>query len=98
MGVAFAPSGAYAYVVNHLVNQSVSIVNVATNTITRTISGFSSPEGVAISPSGSYAYVTNYNPGTISIVNIATNTITGAISGFDTPAAVVATAKCSTWS
>jgi YVTN family beta-propeller protein len=82
-GVAFSPSGAYAYVTN-INNGTVSIVNTSTNTITGTITGFDEPYGIAFSPSGAYAYVANYN-NNVSIVNTSTNTIIHTITGFDEP-------------
>ena len=60
-GVAFSPSGTYAYVTN-INSNTVVIINTATNTVVNSItSGISSPQGVAFSPSGTYAYITNCN-------------------------------------
>ena len=92
-GVAFSPSGAYAYVTNSE-GTNVVIINTASNTVSGSItSGFSTPKTIAISPSGTYAYVTNCNsscggsiPDNIVIINTASNTVTGSItSGFDYP-------------
>ena len=86
-GVAFSPSGTYAYVTNF---GNVVIVNTATNTVTGSItSSFSSPQGVAFSPSGTYAYVTNFGNNNVLIINTASNTVTGSInSGFYEPGGV----------
>ena len=83
-GVAFSPSGTYAYVAD---GTNVVIINTATNTVIGSVdsSGISYyPRGVAFSPSGTYAYVAD---GTnVVIINTATNTVTGSInSGFNTP-------------
>ena len=87
--IAIAPSGAYAYVTNKVYgNNTVSIANISTGTITGTITGFFEPSGVAIAPSGAYAYVINTGNDIISIVNTSTNTITGTITGFVSPYAV----------
>ena len=92
-GVAFSPSGTYAYVTNGN-SYNVVIINTATNSVTSSIaSGLNSPFGVAFSPSGTYAYVTNCNttclgtgPDNVVIINTATNTVTNSItSGFDKP-------------
>lgn len=65
-GVAFAPSGAYAYVA---ACGGICIINTSTKTIAGTIKGFYDASGVAFAPNGHYAYVTNYDNGTISIVS-----------------------------
>ena len=89
IGVAFSPSGTYAYVTNF--NPSnVVIIDTATNTVTNSIpSGLNGPNGVAFSPSGTYAYVVNYGSTNVAIINTATNTVTNSIiSGFSTPSGV----------
>ncbi len=103
-GVAFAPNGAYAYVVNLVSGigaPNVSIINTATNSVTGAINSNSlfNSLGVAFAPNGAYAYVTNAYSGTaphtanlygnMIIINTATNSVTGAInSGFNYPYAV----------
>ncbi len=87
-GVAFAPSGSYAYATNYNTN-NVVIINTATNTVVKAITqGFAYPQGVAFSPNGAYAYVTNLGSGNnsnVAIINTATNTVTGTITGFYFP-------------
>ena len=85
-GVAFSPSGTYAYVTNYG-SANVVIINTATNSVTGSItSGFSVPTGVSFSPSGTYAYVTNRGSENVVIINTATNSVTGSItSGFFSP-------------
>ena len=86
-GIAFSPSGTYAYVTN-MGSNTISIISTASNTVTGTISsGFSSPYGISFSPSGTYAYVANCGPscgttgnGNIVIINTATNSVTGSIT------------------
>ncbi len=95
-GVAFSPSGTYAYVTNCNSNcfgsgpDNVVIINTASNTVTGSItSGFNEPYGVAFSPSGTYAYVTSFRNNNAVIINTATNTVTGSIaSGFEEPISV----------
>ena len=88
-GIAFAPSGTYAYVTNSGSN-SISIINTATNTVISSItSGFLYPKGVAISPDGSYAYVANEHNNNVVIINTATNTVVNSITtGFSKPVGV----------
>ncbi|MCO1602776.1 YncE family protein [Desulfosporosinus nitroreducens] len=71
----------FAYVTN-LGNDSVTVINTATNTILTTISlpDDSFPKGVAITPDGSRAYVTNRGtPDSVTVINTATNTIVTTI-------------------
>ncbi len=88
-GVSIAPNGAYAYATDYN-NNTVSIINTSTETITGTITGFSNPYlcSVSIAPNGAYAYVTNYGNNTASIVNTSSKSITGTISAFHNPAGV----------
>ena len=80
-GVAFAPSGTYAYVTNQNSN-NVMIINTATNAIVGTVSGiFDGPGGVAFSPSGTFAYITDQYLNEVLIVSTATNSVTGTITG-----------------
>ena len=55
--VAITPNGEYVYVTNGG-NDSVSVINTATNTVTTTITGLIHPYGIALTPDGEYAYVT----------------------------------------
>ena len=89
-GVAFSPSGEYAYVTNGGSSNNVLIINTATNTIASFItSGFYHPHGIAFSPSGTYAYVVNSGSPNVVIINTATNTISSSItSGFSNPLGV----------
>ncbi|MCO1602093.1 YncE family protein [Desulfosporosinus nitroreducens] len=65
-----------AYITN-LVNDTVTVINTATNTILTTIPlpAGSGPIGIAITPDGSRAYVTNFANDTVTVINTATNTI-----------------------
>ena len=82
-GIAFAPSGSYAYATEFNTNR-LAIINTATNSLKNTISpGLNVPYGVAFVPSGDYAYVANLNFGGfpyISVVDTATETQTGKIN------------------
>ncbi|MGC9157329.1 MAG: YncE family protein, partial [Candidatus Micrarchaeia archaeon] len=67
-GVAFNPSGTLAYVTNYG-SDTVSVIDVSTNTIVNTITVGSEPTGVAFNPSGTLAYVTNYGSNTVSVID-----------------------------
>ena len=78
--VVFAPDSAHAYVVNQ--DATVSVINTATHTVTKTISigttNFYACSGIAITPDGSRIYVTRYDSDNVSIIDTTTNTIVGS--------------------
>jgi YVTN family beta-propeller protein len=75
IGTANAQTG---YITNWNDN-TVSVINVATNTVTATIPVGTSPYGVSVSPDGSTVYVTNCGSNNVSVINTATNTVTATI-------------------
>lgn len=79
-------------------NESVSVIDTTTNTVTATIDTgnvfYSSGYGVAISPDGSHAYVTKYACfycGALLVIDTATNRLMTSIHGFGRPVAVAVT-------
>src|ERR1017187_4935941 len=58
---------------------TVSVINVATNTVTATITVGNYPYGVSVSPDGTRVYVTNAMDGTVSVINTATNGVLATI-------------------
>lgn len=76
LGIAFNPSGTFAYITNNG-NGTVSKFDPTTNSITNTIIVGASPWGVAFNPSGTLAYVANEGSGTISVISAATITSNG---------------------
>ena len=75
-----------AYITNVLDN-SVSVIDTTTNTVTATIPVGVRPEGAAVSPDGSRVYVTNFFDNTVSVIATTTNTVTATIPGFSEPIA-----------
>ena len=73
--------GTIAYVTNSG-GSTISMIDMATNSVVGTISGFDGPSGMVIAPSGNTAYVNNYglngNGNTIRQVDLTTNTVVGA--------------------
>jgi len=61
-------------------SKTVSVIDVATGTVSNTIGIGNNPGGVAITPDGTKAYVTNYGGNTVSVIDVATGTITKTIS------------------
>lgn len=84
--VTINASGTKAYVTNSN-STTITIINIATNTVIGTIGGFDGPSGMVITPDGSTAYVNNYgspsglgsgNATTVRVVDLNTNTIVGS--------------------
>lgn len=77
--VTVTPSGKYAYVANQA-DSSVSVIDIATNTVTATINGFNSPQDTAIAPNNLFAYVSNGSGNSVSVIDLLDNTITETIA------------------
>lgn len=84
--VTINKAGTKAYVTNSN-STTITIIDIATNTVIGVIGGFDGPSGMVITPSETFAYVNNYGgPGgvgsgngtTVRVVNLNTNTIVGA--------------------
>ena len=70
---------ANAYVANSA-SGTVSVINTATNVVTKTLTVGANPYAVTLIPSGNFAYITNGNSNSVSIINTTTNTVTGTIA------------------
>jgi YVTN family beta-propeller protein len=84
LGFALLPAAANAqnaYITNNDDN-TVSVIDTASDTVIATIPVTPRPGGVAVTPDGSRAFVTgddgNYN--TVSVIDTASNTVTAAIT------------------
>lgn len=96
--VTINAAGTIAYVTNSN-STTVTMINIATNTVLGTINGFQGPSGFAILPNQQFAYVNNYGVGidsglgtTVNVVNLSTNLIVGAaIPVGQAPAALAVT-------
>lgn len=84
--VTINSAGTKAYVTNSN-STTITVIDIATNTVSGVISGFDGPSGMVISPFCNRGYVNNYggpegvgsgNGNTISIVNLNSNSIIGA--------------------
>ncbi|MGC2310348.1 MAG: YncE family protein [Candidatus Babeliaceae bacterium] len=91
-GIAITPDSHFAYVANNNNDEipgadTVSVLDLRTNTLIQTISdpSFNEPYTVTINGAGSKAYITNSNSTTITIIDIPSNTVAGTIDGFDGP-------------
>ena len=92
-GMNAKSDGQNAYITNSGDN-TVSVINLATNTVTATIPVGNNPFGVSVSPDGSKVYIVNSNnvphAGTVSVINTLTNIViaTIAVGGFPIGVAV----------
>ena len=59
-------TGPYAYITNQYDN-TVSVINTVTNTVTATIPVGNTPIGIAINPAGTRAFVANSVSGNVSV-------------------------------
>jgi YVTN family beta-propeller protein len=69
-GVAVDPATHTAYVTN-IDDDTVSVIDETTSTVTATIPVGSHPDGVAVDPAAHTAYVTNYGDSTVSVISAA---------------------------
>ena len=67
-----------AYITTEL-NNTVSVINVATNSVIATIPLGTHPQGVSVSPDGTKVYITNNQDNTVSVINTSTNSVTATI-------------------
>jgi YVTN family beta-propeller protein len=74
----------------------VSVIGVASGTVTSTIPVGQNPAGVAVTPDGSTAYVTNLNSSTVSVIGVASGTVTSTITVGKRPSGVAFTPDGST--
>lgn len=79
-----APNSSVVYVENGGSN-NVSVISVATNTVTATIPVGSGPQSAAFSPDSSMAYVANTSSNTLSVIYTPSQTVIKTISGFSNP-------------
>jgi len=67
------------------VDDTVSVIDTATGTVTATIGVGNYPYGVAADPAAGSVYVANADDGTVSVIDTATSTVTATIPVGDGP-------------
>jgi YVTN family beta-propeller protein len=87
-GLAVSPDGATLYVANGVfIGQAgdgfLSVIDLATGSVTANIPVGIYPVGVTLSPDGSVAYVDDEKTKTVSVIDLSTNTVTATISGYN---------------
>lgn len=68
----------YAYVTNSGDN-TVSLIDTATNNVITTVPVGNSPYEVSINPAGTKVYVANWESGTVSVIDASTNNVTATV-------------------
>jgi YVTN family beta-propeller protein len=79
LGTTTTQAQTRAYLTNPTSN-TVSVIDIATNTLVATIPVGGFPEALAITPDGTRVYVTNALDNTVSVIDTATNTVVATIS------------------
>jgi len=79
-----------AYIPNQIDN-TVSVINILTNTVIATINVGRTPTGVAISPDNTRVYITNQLSQTVSVIDATTNTVIASIPVAISPYAIAIT-------
>ena len=94
MGLGSIPAAEaqpFAYVANDI-SETVSVIDIATNTVAITIPVGDRPTKVAITPDGTHAYVPQYSStGIVSVIDTSTNTVVATVAVGDHPSGVAIT-------
>ncbi|HEY2507714.1 MAG TPA: beta-propeller fold lactonase family protein [Streptosporangiaceae bacterium] len=90
--IAFAPSGATAYVTTRA---GVDVISTRSRRVSTVIPG-GNPNGIAISPDGKTVYVTNDVQNVVDVIKTANNKITGRIKVGELPWALTLSSDGST--
>ena len=85
-----AKATTFGYVTN-VDDNTVSVIDTASNTVVATIPVGGFPDGVATTPDGTHAYVTNGFDSTVSVIDTASNTVVATIPVGAAPSAVAIT-------
>jgi YVTN family beta-propeller protein len=77
---------------SRMLNNTVSVIRTATNTVVATVPVGNAPDAVAVTPDGKHAYVASDLSASVSVVDTATNMVVGTtIPVGATPDAVAVT-------
>ncbi|MBA2350754.1 MAG: beta-propeller fold lactonase family protein [Burkholderiales bacterium] len=82
-----AAAAPFAYITNAASN-SVSVIDIATNAVTATITVGANPTGVAVGFDGARVYITNTGNNSVSVIDTASNAVTSTISVGNGPGGV----------
>jgi YVTN family beta-propeller protein len=77
----------YAYVTNSGDN-TVSVIDTATNTVTATVPAGNTPYEISASPEGKKVYAANWRKGTVSVIDTSENNVTATVDTGASPGGV----------
>ena len=80
----------FAYITN-VIDDTVSVIDTATNTVIDTIIVGDRPIPVAVSPDGTRVYVGNNDDDTVSVIDTSTNTVIDTVNVGDGPIGMAVT-------
>ncbi len=87
-GMVVTPDGAKAYVANGR-EATVTVVDLASQSVGRTLDVGAEPVGIAIDPSGATVYVTSFRDGTLTAIDTRASFVIGTTRVGASPRAVV---------
>ena len=76
----------FAYVSNHLNVQfggtpGISVIDLATNSVVKTINVGAQPSGLSVTPGGEFVYVPMFGEDIVKVIDTSTNTVVATITG-----------------
>ncbi|MGB9930086.1 MAG: DUF7507 domain-containing protein, partial [Methanosarcina sp.] len=89
-GILQINNSKYAYITNEAGN-TISVIDIPTNTVVATIPVGTGPVGVAVSPDGTKVYVPNNGNDNVSVISTATNNVIASVPVGDFPLGVAFT-------
>jgi len=85
----------FAYITNQ-VDNTVSVIDISTNTVVKTIPVGSVPNGVAVSQDNSKVYISNFGSDNVSVIDASSNTVTATIAIGSRPSGIAISPNGST--
>ena len=83
---AAAHAAPFAYITNAS-SSSVSVIDIASNSVVATVPVGSFPNGVAVTPDGAFVYVANLISSNVSVIATASNAVVAAVGAGGAPTA-----------
>ena len=88
MLASIAGADPYAYITNYGDN-TVSVINTTTNTVTNSVDVGIGPYGVSVTPTGGNVYVANNGSNNVSVINTTKNIVYASVTVGSNPVGVV---------
>ncbi len=88
-GITITPDGKMLYITNCL-NGTVSLIDIASNTITAGVTVGDTPCRLTVTPDGTNVYVANWGSNSVSVIDTGTNKVTATVDVDNNPFEVIA--------